>query len=496
MSDKARARDFADVGSDMGDKVIVAAIKRAVPVAASARISASPYTWRDPATIPLRPWVYGRWFLRGTISCVVAPGGVGKTTFLSGTALGLVTGKPVHGKQVWDGPKRVWLWNLEDDMDELSRSIQASAKHFGIQPEEIEGRLFVDSAMEGNGLCTAVETGGEFKLLAPIYDALSAELIARGIDMLVVDPFVSSHEVEENANSKIDKIAKAWGRVAKAANCVIVLVHHTSKAGAGEVTAMSARGAVALINAARSTLVINRMEAEQAERLGIPAEDRRRYINVTDDKANRAPAEKADWYHLASVDLGNGPNAGNGPGDSIGVAEPWKVPDPFDQVFPGHLLRVQQLIDEGEYRENAQSPEWAGHVVAQVLDLDVNDKADKSRIKQLLAGWLKTSALKTVDRQDKKREIRKWIVVGDWLQHTSAALEKGGARQGAAVEPQSCPTTTHPPLGVVGCGSAAGDENKVRQNECDTPFGADAGLDLDRNISAGMMNHTEAQHER
>jgi hypothetical protein len=380
-------------------------------------IRATPYEWRDPASIPLRPWVYGRWFLRGTVACLVAPGGVGKSTLIAGTALAMAIGRALLGKTVWDGPKRVWLWNLEDSKDELDRSIQATAKHFGICRVEIEGRLFVDSAMEGAGLCTAVELNGNFKLLAPVYDALTAELIDRGVDMLVVDPFVSSHEVEENANSKIDKIAKAWGRVAQDANCVIVLVHHTSKAGAGDVTALSARGAVALINAARSALVINRMDSEQADRFGIPADERRRYFNVQDDKHNRAPAEKADWYRLASVELGNGD--GVKPSDSVGVAEPWSPPDPFDDVTSSHLLMVQQAISAGEFREDAQATAWAGNAVAQVLNLDVNTKSDKARIKQLLAAWIKEGALQVVTRPDTKSMARKWIEVGRWLTNTS-----------------------------------------------------------------------------
>lgn len=477
------ARDFADVGKDMGDNVIRAAIKAARPIPANSdAITATPYVWRDPASIPLRPWAYGRWFLRGTIACVVAPGGVGKSTMLAGTALALATGRSLLGKTVWDGPKRVWLWNLEDDMDELSRSIQAAAKHYAVEPVEVEGRLFVDSGMEGSTLCTAVEDDNGFRLLLPAYDALTAELIRRKVDVLVVDPFVSSHEAEENANTKIDKIAKAWGRVAKAANCVIVLVHHTSKAGAGEVTALSARGAVALINASRSTLVINRMEPEQAERLGIPQEDRRRYISVADDKANRAPAEKADWYKLVSVDLGNGPIDGHAPGDSIGVVEPWKVPDPFDDVKPGHLLRVQQIIDAGDFRENAQAADWAGKAVAQVLDLDVNARTDKARIKQLLSGWLKEGALKIVEKSDGNREKRKWIEVGNWLQHTSAALEKGAARQGAAVKPTECSTTTLPPVGEGWCGSAAGIENQVLQNRGAADLSDDGGLNANGDI--------------
>ncbi|HWV12585.1 MAG TPA: AAA family ATPase [Sphingobium sp.] len=399
-------RDFAD---ELGDSAIVAAIHSAKPVRL---VQASPYAWRDPATIPPRPWVYGRWFLRGTVACVVAPGGAGKSTMLAGTALALASGQDFLGKKVWEGPKRVWLWNLEDDMDELSRSIQAAAVHHGLEPEDIAGRLFVDSGMEGVGLCTAVEADGQFKLLEPIYEALTAEIERRHIDVLIVDPFVSSHEVEENANSKIDKIAKAWGRVAKAANCVIVLVHHTSKAGSADVTAMSARGAVALINAARSTLVLNRMTDEQAQELGITPEMRGRYVSVADDKHNRAPAEKADWYELIGVDLGNGVD--HHPGDSIAVAVPWTLPNPFDDVTAQHLERVKNVIDGGGWRENAQSAQWAGHAVAQVLGLDADNKADKGRIKSILRQWISNGALKVERRMDKTRQERPFIVVGRW----------------------------------------------------------------------------------
>lgn len=397
-------RDFAD---ELGDSAIVAAIHSAKPIRL---VQATPYAWRDPATIPPRPWVYGRWFLRGTVACVVAPGGSGKSTMLAGTALALASGQDFLGKKVWEGPKRVWLWNLEDDLDELSRSLQAAAIHHGLEPEDVAGRLFVDSGMEGAGLCTAVEADGQFKLLEPIYEALTAEIERRRIDVLIVDPFVSSHEVEENANSKIDKIAKAWGRVAKAANCVIVLVHHTSKAGSADVTAMSARGAVALINAARSTLVLNRMSDEQAQELGITPEMRGRYVSVADDKHNRAPAEKADWYELVGVELGNGID--HHPGDSIAVAVPWTLPDPFDDVTTQHLEQAKALIDGGEWRESPQSPQWAGHAIAQVVGLNADNKADRGRIKSILRQWISNGALKIERREDKTRQVRPFIVVG------------------------------------------------------------------------------------
>ncbi len=53
-------------------------------------------------------------------------------------------------------------------------------------------------------------------------------------------------------------------------------------------------------------------------------EDRRRFFRAYDDKNNRTPpADKSDWYQLASVDLGNGLNGGHG--DSLPVVLPWGV---------------------------------------------------------------------------------------------------------------------------------------------------------------------------
>lgn len=393
-------------------------------------IKATPYVWREPETLPSRQWIYGHWFLRGTLACIVAPGGAGKSTMLAGIALSLAAGKPLLAKAVHQGPMRVWLWNLEDDMDELSRSIQAAALHHDIDPSDLDGRLFVDSGMEGATLCTAKESGNAIALNEEVFEALTAEIRRRKIDVLLIDPFVSSHEVEENANTKIDKIAKAWGRVAKAAGCCIVLVHHTSKAGAGEVTAMSSRGAVALINAARSTLVINRMTDAKARELGIPDSERRRYISLSDDKHNRAPAEKADWYRLESIDLGNG--AENQPGDNIAVVVPWTLPDAFDGIRESDLYAVQVLVSQGNYRANQQAHDWVGHAVAQVLGLSV--ERDKARINRLVNTWIANGVLVVEERKDPKRsEMKKFVVVGEWATPSPLAphlVQVGGDKWG------------------------------------------------------------------
>lgn len=417
-------------------------------------IVATTYNWVDPEKIPRREWVLGRWMLRGAVTAVVAPGGVGKTTLLCGSALSLVTARPLLAKKVWGERKRVWIWNLEDPLEELQRSIQASAKHYNVTQDDIGGYLFVDTALEGTTLCTAIEDAAGFRLIEPVYAAVTAELVRRKIDVLIIDPFVSSHQVEENANSKIDKIAKAWSRVANYANCAVVLVHHTSKAGAGDVTALSARGAKALTDACRAVLVLNRMDSETAERLGIDDQQRRRHFSVADDKHNRTPAENAEWYRIASVDLGNGNELISG--DMIGVAEPWSPPDPFEGMTPQHLYEVQLAVDAGEWRANIQANGWVGNVVAQVLGLDVDDKADRRRINRLIKTWLKEGALVVVKKPDGDGDQRPFIQVGRWQNDTSAPPKSGGVGHGGAIGQITCPTTTPIFNGGVGRGIMQG----------------------------------------
>lgn len=376
-------------------------------------IKATPYVCRDPRSMPLRPWVYGRQLLRGSLSLVVAPGATGKTALLVGTALALATGQALLDKTVWDGPKRVWLWNLEDSLDELARLIEAARLHWRISADDIGGRLFVDSALSGSELKMAVEDREGFRIIRPVIDALVAELLAREIDVLIVDPFVSSHSVSENDNGAIDAIAKEWARVGVRANCSIVLVHHTRKLGGGEATAEGARGAIALVGAARSVIALNKMTPEEAGQLGIEGEDRRRYFRAYDDKNNRTPpAEESDWYRLASVDLGNGPIGGHG--DSLPVVLPWSPPDAFDGVTLDHLRRVQDKVAACDYRKDPQSPDWVGEAVASVLDLDVSDRKarDAARVKKLLRKWVENGVLVEASGKDEKRRERMFVRVG------------------------------------------------------------------------------------
>ena len=380
---------------------------------------AMPFVWRDPATIPRRKYLYGYELRRKQVSGVVAPGAAGKTTLKVGRALCMVTGRDLLGHRVWNGPHRVWLWNLEDEMEEVEKTVHAYVKLWNLDPADLKDRLFIngmDSPATSQLKLAVDDQRGRFTIQRPIATAVVAELIAMGIDYLDVDPFVSSHGVDENNNSAIDAVAKEWVRIAFEANCAISLAHHVRKPSGGETSAHDARGASAMVNAARSVLVLQRMSVDDAKGFRVPECDRRKYFSVYDDKNNKAPsASQAEWYEFVGMGLGNGDDTG--PEDNIGAAHRWYPPDTFEGVNGSQLQYIQKKIaaaPKDECRKSHLSPGWVGKIVLAVLGLNRDDPGDRERVKRMLTAWIENGALRTVDLADKTGQKREHVEVGTW----------------------------------------------------------------------------------
>lgn len=373
------------------------------PVATVAPLRATQFVWRDPLTIPPRPWVYGRHMMRKQVSVTVAPGGVGKSSLTLVEGLAMVTGCELLGEWVPATPLRVWVYNLEDPRDEMDRRVIGAMIHHNIQPADIGDRLFLDTGRE-RALCTAVEVQGNVTIVQPEVDALAAEIAARGIDVLIVDPFVSSHRVSENASGAIDLVAKEWARLADRCNCAIELVHHTRKTNGAEATTEDGRGSTALLAAARSGRVLNKMNEDTKDQAGVK-DDLATFFAIDRDKANLAPVGKRSWVRMASVDLGQG--------DSVGVAEVWEWPDTFDGVTVDDLLGVQQAIEGKQPRYSDQAgDDWVGIIVAEVLGL--NAATDKKRIKRMIETWIKSGALVKGEKIGPIRKPVPTVEVGEW----------------------------------------------------------------------------------
>ncbi|MGO4816594.1 AAA family ATPase, partial [Cupriavidus sp. 2MCAB6] len=123
-------------------------------------------------------------------------------------ALAVVSDKALLGKPV-NGRRKVWLYNLEDPVEELWRRIEATALHYNLEPEDYVGRLFVNSGRDQELVIAEHDRHGA-KICAPVVEDVVAALIENEIDVMIIDPFISSHRVPENDNPAIDLVVKTW----------------------------------------------------------------------------------------------------------------------------------------------------------------------------------------------------------------------------------------------------------------------------------------------
>lgn len=351
----------------------------------------TPFSWKDPKTLPRREFAFGTHYIRKYVSVTVAPGGLGKTSNSIVEALSMASGKALAGIRP---PQRlkVWLFNAEDPRDEMERRIMAACIHYGLKPEDIEGHLFLDTGREQELIVMHEDKKTGVTVNVPIVEAVAEQIRRNQVDVLIVDPFVSTHRVNENDNGAIDKVAKLWAQIADHTNCAVDVVHHLRKVSDREATVEDARGAVALIGAARSVRVLNRMSEEQAKAAAVPVFERFGYFSITYGKSNLTPmSHRLDWRKLESVALGNGRGLSK-PQDHAPVVTEWTWPDAevvVGRITPDQMEHLKTIVDNENYKEGNRAKNWVGRAVAYVMGLDIDDESDRrlcaSTVRALLA---------------------------------------------------------------------------------------------------------------
>jgi hypothetical protein len=387
------------------------------PKKTSTPIAATPFEWVDPKTIPRRQWLYRPFYIRSYLSVLGAPSGTAKSSLVIAEALAMVTGKPLLGIKPPE-PLRVWYWNGEDPADELTRRFAAAAKHYSISEDEIGSRLFVDSGRVHEIVVVEEKAVGRANyIVEPIIKEVITAIRDNKIDVMIVDPFVASHRVNENNNQAIESVAKSFSRIADEARCGVMIVHHSRKTGGENATTDDLRGASALAAAARDVRTLNVMTPKEAENAKVDERERRLHFRLDRGKSNLTrPPENADWFKLVSVDLENPGRADWDQSDHVGVVTPWTYPkiEPRQLTVVDHHRIVEAVRAGGSYRadQRAKNEPWVGNAVAAVLGITL-DKQSTKQVTQIVAGLLAAGVLKTeIRRNPHRRESAKYVVPG------------------------------------------------------------------------------------
>jgi AAA domain/RepB DNA-primase from phage plasmid len=296
----------------------------------------------DTGPIPPRGWLLGNQFCRKFVSSLIGAGATGKSALRMLQYFSLVTGRALTGQHVFRRG-RVLLLSFEDDREELRRRIKAVLIHYKIGHEDIKGWLFCASP---KGLKFAEMQKGS-RQAGQLEKVLRDAIERRKPDLVALDPFVKTHGLEENDNSAMDFVCDLIAKLSIEYDIAIDSPHHTKKGRLVAGDADAGRGASSSRDAWRLVYTLTQMSEDEAKTFDISEVDRRAYIRLDSSKVNIAPsAQKATWFHLVGVPLGNGtPEYPHG--DEVQTVEPWVPPDTWANLSTVALNAALTEIDNG-----------------------------------------------------------------------------------------------------------------------------------------------------
>jgi RecA-family ATPase len=363
---------------------------------------------------PPRQWLTARQFCRGFVSSLVAPGGVGKTTFRLTQAIELATGRSLLGWPIHQRC-RVLVVCFEDDKHELHRRLLAICRHHKIDPAELRGWLFCRE-LRGIKLAELVGRGARATRQVGALDGMLRRAIARGkYDLVILDPFVKLHALQENDNSDMEFVSSLLLAIAHECNIAVDSPAHTHK---GEIKAGDAdarRGGSAQRDADRLDFTLTVMTKEEAKQFGINPDDRTDYARLDSAKVNICRAIRAQWFRLVSVRLGNASET-YPEGDEVQAIERWG-PAPVWAGADGKALGsavLDAILDDIEtgladgrrYSDSATAKDRAAWRAVQKHCPEKPEAQCQEMIKQ----WIKTEVLVSKTYYDKmERKSRIWL---------------------------------------------------------------------------------------
>lgn len=240
-----------------------------------------------------REWAVDRFAPVGKVTVLAGPGGVSKSMLMLHVLVYASLGRSWGGFSV-DEPLRSLYVSYEDDTLELTKRITTLAEALRDQDSGVADLLYdVDGSIRKHMRIFAADDEAAAWLLLTKPDRfgqpersdrvewLVGYIKVRSIKMLVLDPAVYTHQLEENDIADMAKYMQTLTYVAKQAQCAVVVLHHVNKAAGwnalDDVNQSSLRGASSFADNARSVGVVVNLPRKDAEQYGINGDDANKF---------------------------------------------------------------------------------------------------------------------------------------------------------------------------------------------------------------------------
>jgi hypothetical protein len=319
----------------------------------------------DVSKLKKREWVFPGVIARQNVSILAGPAGVSKSTLLIAAAVAAVTGRSDICGMAVKGRKRTWLWNQEDDIDELQRRLAAVMQAFNVSyadlcDEQGQCMLFLNSGVDKPLTFATRSSEGHICATREVDDVI-ADIQEHGIECAMFDPLVEFHVGDENKNAEMRAVLGVVRRIAVQTNCAAFLAAHTrkpdtasSRGFAGEMDAL--RGASAQVGVVRSMLTLFTASPKDAKEWRMEG-SHRSYVRLDTAKNNLAAEwTEPKWFKREGVAVGGID------GDNVGILRPVEL------KRTGLVVRVDILETLAAVMKRADKAGGAWHTMTSVIE--------------------------------------------------------------------------------------------------------------------------------
>jgi hypothetical protein len=245
------------------------------------------------------------------------------------------------------------------------------------------------------------EMKGGSRQIGELERRLRGKIERLGIDLVMVDPLIKAHALNENDNDAMDFVCELLTKLSIEYNIAVDTSQHTRKGTLAAGDADNARGASATRDAGRLAYTLTTMTDEEAETFGVEPGQRRLYVRLDKAKVNiEPPAEKATWFKLVGVRLGNGnemyPN-----GDEVQTVEPWMPPETWAGLSSVALNAALTEIDAGmsNGQRYSDAPAASDRAAWVVVQRHCPGKTEP-QYREIIRTWVKNGVLYRADYED------------------------------------------------------------------------------------------------
>lgn len=209
--------------------------------------------------------------------------------------------------------------------------------------------------------------------------------VAKDFDLIVIDTLSRALNGSDSNEDYVGQLISNADRIREATGAYVLLVHHTG----WEKSRM--RG---------STMIWGALDV---------------CIRVADNQlliedARECESGQVGHFRTKLIHLGL-----DGDGDEISSLVLVEIGGPLEGITGKHIYEVQNRLanpNETRRRENHQSPDWWGQIIADVVGIDTENYDGMKQVKEIAKIWLKSPSFEIDEILDDKRKLRKTVRFG------------------------------------------------------------------------------------